>query len=229
MNASLDLLLATPHYIVERTKREQAARWCPRLQGHVIDIGCGFSPYRRFLTNATAYVGVELHERYSPDVVASSVKLPFRDHSVDGVVLTEVLEHLPEPADGLAEVRRVLRPGGRLYLTVPMTWGLHYAPHDYYRFTRWGISHLVVKEGFDVEEIEPFGGLFTIISARLAELLSTLLLDRPLRALGVERGRLRICAVCMAPFNLPSYYLSRGLDRLWSEDVLGWVMVARRL
>lgn len=228
MGESLDLLLATPHYIVERAKREQAARWCPRLRGRVVDVGCGFSPYRRFLTAATAYAGVELHARYRPQVVASSLALPFREASADGVMLTEVLEHLPEPADALEEARRILRPGGLLYVTVPMTWGLHYVPHDYYRFTRWGIAHLLEKAGFEVETLEPFGGLFTIIGARLADLASTLLLDRPLRALGMERGRLRLCALALAPFNLPAYHLGRILDHLWRDDVLGWAAVARR-
>lgn len=228
MSAHLDLLLATPHYIVERAKREQAARWCPRLTGHVVDVGCGFSPYRRYLTAARAYTGVELQARYRPHVVASSVALPFRDGAVDGVMLTEVLEHLPEPGDALAEVRRVLRPEGRAYLTVPMTWGLHYVPHDYYRFTRYGIAHLLGRAGFEIEEIAPFGGLFTIVGARAAEMLSTVLLERPLRRLGVERGRLRLCALALSTFNLPAFYLGRLLDRLWDGDVLGWAVVARR-
>ncbi|HLA78487.1 MAG TPA: class I SAM-dependent methyltransferase [Vicinamibacteria bacterium] len=224
----LDLLLATPHYVVERVKREQARRWCPLLSGQVLDIGCGHSPYLRFLGNATRYIGVEMETRYSPEVVASSSSLPFPDGSMDGVMLTEVLEHLPEPADALREARRVLRPGGWLYVTVPMTWGLHYQPHDYYRFTNWGIAYLLAKSGFEVHRTQRFGGLFTIISARLAALLSGLLLEPPLRWLGVERGRLRACALSLALFNLPAYYLSRALDRLGDEDALGWAVVARR-
>lgn len=224
----LDLLLATPHYVVERSKREQARQWCPLLHGHVLDIGCGHSPYRPFLVNATKYTGVELETQYSPNVVASSLALPFPDGAMDSAMLTEVLEHLPEPSDALLETRRILQPGGRLYVTVPMTWGLHYEPHDYYRFTGWGITHLLAKAGFEVESVQPFGGFFTIFSARLAALVSEVLLETPLRWLGVERGRLRACAVSLAPFNLPAYYLSRVLDRLSRQDVLGWAVVAHR-
>lgn len=131
-------------------------------------------------------------------------------------------------ATRLAEAKRVLRPGGHVYVTVPMTWGLHYEPHDYYRFTGWGIRHVVEKAGLDVEVVTPFGGLFTIVSARFAALLSGLFIDRPLKRLGIERGRLRVCGVSLAAFNLPAYYLSRFLDRFWREDVLGWAVVARR-
>jgi SAM-dependent methyltransferase len=224
----LDLLIATPHYIVERVKRDHARRWCPTLHGHVVDVGCGFSPYRFLLRAATRYTGVEGETRYRPDVVASALRLPFADDSVDSVMLTEVLEHLPEPQAALAEAWRILKSDGRVYVTVPMTWGLHYVPHDYYRFTRFGITHLLVKSGFKVEVVEPMGGLFTIISARLVDCLSTLLLDRPLRLLGVKKGRLRLCALPFMPFNLVAYYLSRVLDHLWHEDVMGWAVVARK-
>jgi SAM-dependent methyltransferase len=163
-----------------------------------------------------------------PDLIAFATALPFRDETADGLMLTEVLEHLPEPAAALAEARRVLKPSGMLYVTVPMTWGLHYVPHDYYRFTRYGIEHLLTRSGFEVEKIEPMGGLFSIISARLAEVVTTLFLYRPLQRLGVEKGRLRICALAMALWNLPTFYVSRFLDRFWKDDVFGWAVLARR-
>lgn len=224
----LDLLLATPQYIIEKTKLERARRWCPMLHGHVVDIGCGHSPYRPLLTNATRYTGVEAEARYKPDVVAFAYNLPFADAGMDSAMLTEVLEHLAEPEAALRETARILKPGGALYVTVPMTWGLHYVPHDYYRFTRYGLAHLLQKTGFEVEAIEPMGGLFTIISARLAGCVSTLFLDRPLRRVGVERGRLRLCAIPLAGFNLAAFYGSRALDRFWTEDVFGWSALARK-
>lgn len=227
-SASLDLLCATPHYIVERLKREQALRWCPALRGRVLDVGCGFSPYRKFLTNITSYTGIEAELRYLPDIVASSLALPLPDESVDAAVMTEVLEHLPEPLDALRELSRVLRPGGRIYVTVPMTWGLHYEPNDYYRFTGWGVAHLLERTGFELEVIEPFGGLFSIISARLADLANGALVEPMLRLVRLRRGQLRIGAAVLAGFNLPAFYASRALDRMWTRDVLGWAVMARR-
>jgi SAM-dependent methyltransferase len=194
----------------------------------VVDIGCGHSPYRPLLTAATRYTGIETETRYRPSLIAFADALPFPDESVDSIMLTEVLEHVREPSEALAEARRVLKPGGQLYVTVPMTWGLHYVPHDYYRFTSYGISHLLEKTGFEIEAIEPMGGLFSIISARLAEVFTVLFLDRPLKALGMEKGRLRACAVALAGCNFISYYMSRFLDRFWKQDVFGWAVLARR-
>jgi SAM-dependent methyltransferase len=224
----IDLLLATPHYIVERTKREHARRWCPELRGHVVDIGCGYSPYRHLLSQASRYTAIETEWRYRPDVLALATSLPLRSESVDSVMLTEVLEHLPDPERALREIARVLLPEGRLYLTVPMTWGLHYEPHDYYRFTRFGIAYLLEKTGFRVEAIEPMGGLFTIIAARLAECFATLAVDRPLRRIGVERGRLRACALALLPYNVVAYPLCKILDKIWDKDVFGWAVLARK-
>lgn len=225
----LDLLFATPHYVIERIKREKAKIFCALLSGKVADVGCGFSPYRKYLTGISDYTAVETELRYRPNVIASATKLPFASESLDGVILTEVLEHLPEPAEALAEAKRVLKQQGLIYITVPLTWGLHYVPNDYYRFTHYGLSHLVRKEGFEVEKLEPMGGLFTIIYARLTDFFVTTLLDRPLKALGVEKGRLRICALVVAPLNLVFYYLSSLLDQLWQDDVFGWALIARKL
>lgn len=225
----IDLLFATPNYIVERMKRDRARRWCSTLEGHVVDIGSGYSPYKRFLIAAQMYTSVETEVRYRPDVVASASELPFSEESIDSLMMTEVLEHVAEPADLLTEARRVLKRGGRLYLTVPMTWCLHYAPHDYYRFTNFGITYLLDKTGFRVEAVEPMGGLFTIISARLADCCSTIFVDRPLKRLGLNKGRMRACAILLAGFNLFGFYAGRFLDRFWREDVFAWAVMARKV
>ena len=63
-----------------------------------------------------------------------------RDGAFDAVLFTQVLEHVPEPARVLAELHRILRPGGTLYLTAPLVWELHELPHDYYRYTSEGLA-----------------------------------------------------------------------------------------
>ena len=59
-------------------------------------------------------------------------------------------------------------PGGRLLLTAPQTWGLHDAPHDYWRFTRYGLEHLATGAGLEVEQLDPRGGLFVMVAQRLS-------------------------------------------------------------
>ena len=77
------------------------------------------------------------------DVQADAYQLPFHDDAFDVVVCTEVLEHTHSPALALREVRRVLKPGGKLLLSTPFAFPIHYAPTDYYRFTRFGLAHLL--------------------------------------------------------------------------------------
>ena len=63
----------------------------------------------------------------------------------------------------------MLAPGGRLLLIVPHEWEVHQAPHDYYRYTRYGIAYLLEKAGFREYTIEPVDGYFCLCSRRLFE------------------------------------------------------------
>jgi SAM-dependent methyltransferase len=76
------------------------------------------------------------------DVVASATRLPFADASVDGVVTEYVLEHVPDAARAVEEIRRVLRPGGLVYVALPFLEPYHESPNDYYRWTAHGIARL---------------------------------------------------------------------------------------
>lgn len=134
----------------------------PRLSGTVLDVGSGTAPYGSEL-NGCRLVTVERELRFRPAVVGSAALLPFAARTFDGAICTEVLEHLPEPEACLAEIRRVLKPGGRVYVTTPMTWYLHYEPHDYFRFTPHGLKYLLEKHGFGVLVSEPIGGLAAVI------------------------------------------------------------------
>jgi SAM-dependent methyltransferase len=134
-------------------------------QGTVVDLGCGETPYRDIIErHAERYVAIDwpisLHGVQQVDVLADiSQSLPLRDGSVDTVVAFQVLEHLPEPGVFLKECRRVLRVGGWLFLVVPFQWHVHEAPHDYYRFTRHGLEHLLGRAGFarpDISETTGF-------------------------------------------------------------------------
>jgi SAM-dependent methyltransferase len=149
------------------------ARIAARLpyKGRVIDLGCGSAPYKRtILQVADEYIGVDWdhnrHDRSAVDVTADLMQpLPFPDHHADTVVAFQVLEHLPEPGRFLAECHRILVPGGRLFLTVPFMWHVHEAPHDYYRYTRYGLQYLLDKGGFvsiDIVENTGFWQTFVL-------------------------------------------------------------------
>jgi SAM-dependent methyltransferase len=82
------------------------------------------------------------------------------DERYDVVILDQVLEHVQAPAQAIAEVRRVLRPGGYAIIAVPFLIRIHGAPSDYWRFTADGLRHLL-KDFRDVE-IGQWGNRFTL-------------------------------------------------------------------
>jgi SAM-dependent methyltransferase len=139
-------------------------RFLPLVRGRVLDLGCGTAPYRAdILTTAEQYVGVDRpttsHDTSRVDVFADlSSPLPFQDECADAVTAFKVLEHLREPAAFLAECARVVRPGGHIVILVPFLHPVHEAPHDYFRYTKYGLEYLLSRAGFaDVHVFEKTG------------------------------------------------------------------------
>ncbi|MDX2054576.1 MAG: class I SAM-dependent methyltransferase [Polyangiaceae bacterium] len=183
-------------------KLEATLKTC---RGRVLDVGCGLQPYRAFLDVAqTEYIGLDREGPLSrPTLVGNAEAIPLPDSSVDVVLSTQVLEHLPEPALALKEALRVLRPGGRLILSVPGVWPAHETPHDYWRFTRDGVVHLMRSHGVDFDEVVGLGKFWATLGqmANLALYRSVLLREFvPL-----------VNLVC------------RGMDRLASREELAMV------
>lgn len=135
----------------------------------VLDAGAGDTPYRELFEHCTYitadFAATHYHKFRKINVVCDLASLPIRDQAFDTVVNTQVLEHVPEPGRVLAEFRRVLTPGGQLFLTVPLIWEVHEHPYDFYRFTPYSINRLLVNAGFQVEYIRPRCGRFRVMAA----------------------------------------------------------------
>ncbi len=147
-------------------------------RGRCLDAGAGRSPWRGPLTAQGArVVSLDVEDRSGAvDLIADLMAMPaVADASFDAVLCTQVLEHVPRPWDALAEIARVLAPGGHLILSVPHLSMLHELPHDYFRFTRSGLEALLAGAGLRVVALEECGGLVSLLShgASLA-LLTTL-------------------------------------------------------
>lgn len=137
----------------------------------VLDAGCGrgeiLAEFKRF-GFPVDYYGVDLGVgdstwEFKVSALADLHRLPFRNESFDKIICNQVLEHLDEPDAALREMARVLRPGGRLFLSVPFVWHLHQEPYDRYRFSRTVLEYLIEKHGLTADMIRPMGGYFTVL------------------------------------------------------------------
>ena len=128
----------------------------------ILDFGCGGKPYEQ-LFRGKHYVGVDIavsghdHATSQVDVFYNGHTLDIPDESFDAVISTEVLEHLFNCDEALSEIKRVLRPNGKLFITTPFLWAEHEKPYDYARYTTFGLKALLEKHGFDQVSVERRG------------------------------------------------------------------------
>jgi SAM-dependent methyltransferase len=216
-------------YLAHRLDRQKAAKFCARLGPRVLDVGCGYRPYADLLPRNTVYVGMDDDAERRPDLVGTCLAIPAEDASFDSAMCNHVIEHVPRPWDALREINRVLKPGGLLYLTVPQTWGLHYEPHDFYRYTKYGLAYLLGEAGFEVVECEPMGGLFSFLAVRLIDLAVVGAVFPFVRWLGLRRGQYRLGALLFLPANLVAIPCTTFLDKFDPVNQYAWAVLARRL
>jgi SAM-dependent methyltransferase len=107
---------------------------------------------------------IDIDPARKPDVVGDVHALPFADNSYDFILCTEVLEHLHAPHVAISEMDRVLRSGGTLVLTTRFVFPIHDAPHDYYRYTKYGLQYLfrdwdIIELKEETETLSAIGAL----------------------------------------------------------------------
>lgn len=138
----------------------------------VIDVGAGQCQYKDLFFDKR-YIGVDFgggdHEwDYSRlDTVADIHELPIQSGIADAVLCTEVLEHTYDPQKVICEMARILKTGGRAFITVPQGWGEHQVPHDYFRYTQYGMKVLLGRAGLEIVEVMKTTGLFGYLANRL--------------------------------------------------------------
>jgi SAM-dependent methyltransferase len=146
----------------------EQARLLP-VGARVIDIGAGEAPYRELFCDQS-YVTLDRADTPHSgevDMYGDADSIPAEDASFDVVLCTQVLEHVSQPLKALREFHRILRSGGVMIATVPFLWEEHETPSDYYRYTRYGIEHLVCCAGFVDVDVRPRTDCFTTLAQLL--------------------------------------------------------------
>jgi SAM-dependent methyltransferase len=142
--------------------------------GHlVLDAGAGECRFREKLKGKLRYIAVDTTwgdqewDYSNIDVVSQLENLPYASQVFDSIICTQVLEHVREPQLVLNELSRILKEEGMICLTAPQGWGVHQPPHDYFRFTNYGLAYLLEKAGFTEISITPSCGYFGYLANRL--------------------------------------------------------------
>ena len=134
------------------------------IKGIVIDLGGGFKPsYERFWQiRPEKLIRVDISKNVQPDILADlNGPLPFADNFADAIFLFSVIYILKDPGKTLLEINRILKPGGRLFLTSPFIFNEAKEPVDYWRFTSEGLEKLLKESNFDKILIKPMGERFS--------------------------------------------------------------------
>jgi SAM-dependent methyltransferase len=194
-------------------------------RGNLLDLGCGKAPfyamYQPYIMACTCADwpntkhGVSFLDVHC-DLTAG---LPFGDSAFDTVILSDVLEHLPEPAAAWDEMARIIAPGGILLLNTPFFYGLHETPFDYYRYTEYALRRFAMRAGFDVLVLRAIGGSPELLTDIVAKHLQ----QAPLVGAALAAGLQDVTANLVA--TKPGARLSAKTAEVFP---FGYFLVARR-
>lgn len=156
--------------------------------GNLIDLGCGkvplYATYKNYVSdNICVDWGKTAHNSEYIDVECDlTKKLPFDDNQFDTALLSDVLEHIPNPDHLWQELSRILTNDGKAILNVPFFYRLHESPHDYYRYTEYALRRFAELSGFSILLLKPIGGFPEICADLLAKQMvrSIPLLGKPM-------------------------------------------------
>jgi SAM-dependent methyltransferase len=143
-------------------------------RGKLIDLGCGSMPYRQFIElQVSAYDSLEFFPSNVPVTYVGDMQaMPMiPDASYNTAISLEVLEHVPDPFRAVREVYRILKHDGIFIVSVPHLSRLHMEPHDYYRYTQYGVRRLLESAGFELIVLEKRGGLFSFLGHQVATIV----------------------------------------------------------
>lgn len=197
--------------------------------GTILDIGAADRWIQKYLAGDARYIALDYpvtaRDLYGgrPDVFADAAWLPFAEASFDGVLCLEVLEHVPDPAQVLREIARVLKSGGRLWISTPFLYPLHDTPFDFQRYTEFGLHRDLAGAGLGVDRLQKTGH-----SIRTAGLLGCLAVAGAVNSrTGAWRLLLPLAAILVFTINMTAFLLSLCWPD-WNHFAAGYEITAHK-
>ena len=219
-------LFVNPFYFARKGLIGAIRAFANEVGGKILDVGCGQKPYQRLFASSE-YIGLELdtpanRQCKRADLYYDGHTFPFPVNMFDSIICNQVLEHVPDPHAFLSEIKRVLKANGTLLLTVPFMWDEHEQPHDYARYSSFGLEYLLNAHGFAIIEHRK-----TMADIRMIlQLINGYLYKKTVTTNGYLN--LVVTVMLMSPINVLGEILSRVLPR--SEDLyLDNVVLARKV
>lgn len=172
-----------PHFLLMRTDVERFgidqfmdfAKKLVRPTDRLLDAGSGSGRYSDFFSFAH-YESTDFSDIFhkdslkKQDFICTLDAIPQENDTYDVIINTQVLEHVQYPQKVVHELYRVLKPGGKLFLTTNQMWGVHGAPYNFFFYTHYGLKQLFDEAGFTTVFIRPRGGLFWLLGKLSKEL-----------------------------------------------------------
>jgi SAM-dependent methyltransferase len=214
-----------PFYFSQNDLFIKMKELAPKLSGNLLDIGCGGKPYLN-LFNVDSYVGLEFDTPESrlnniSDYYYDGKIFPFSNNSFDSVVCNQVLEHVEDPDYFLSEIYRILKPHGKLILSVPFIWEEHLKPTDYNRYSSFGLLHIFKMNKFHVVNIHKLNQGIDVIFQLICMYLRNLFLTKNIFVNTV------ICSLIISPFIILGILMSKILPKK-SDLFLNLVIFAEK-
>jgi len=135
------------------------------LKGDVLEIGAGGDYLKKeFKSKYDEWISLDYDLRSnSIDLRGDGQQLPLKDGVFDTIISVDVLEHVPNPEKFVSEMFRAVKPGGIVILSTPFFFYLHEEPHDYFRFSKYGLRTIFERNGLSVIDVIPTGGVIGIL------------------------------------------------------------------
>ena len=145
----------------------------------LLDAGAGESQFRKFCSHLK-YIAQDFGQYHGEgevglqtgawdnsklDIVSDIVSIPLPDGSVDAIMCTEVLEHIPDPNAAICEFGRLIKPGGYLLITAPFASLTHFAPYHFASgFSRFYYEKHLPENDFEITDLQLNGNFFEYIA-----------------------------------------------------------------